>query len=261
MKTMKALLITVFFVTGLMLSSTAQQWSGNNNTTDPIVRTGKVGVGVTSPGAQIEVAMSDGFTSIFKRSNDNFTSNALFLLRRTRGTVGAESAVLDGDYIGQIGFDAYKTGGGYNRAAVIATKVDGTPGSTIPGYMEFRTRDGSGVMNKNMVIDSEGNIGMGTTLPQTKLAVNGNITCKEVEVTLTGWADYVFDEKYNLQSLEDVEHFVMTHGHLPGVPSAEEVESNGVKLGEMDATLLKKIEELTLHVIELNKRIKTLEER
>lgn len=112
-----------------------------------------------------------------------------------------------------------------------------------------------------MIIKNDGNVGIGTTNPQTILAVNGNITCKEVEVTLTGWSDYVFDEKYNLRSLEDVEHFIMTNGHLPDVPSAKEVESNGFKLGEMDATLLKKIEELTLHVIELNKRIKTLEEK
>ncbi len=259
MKTMKALLITIFFVTGLMLSSIAQQWTGPSTTTDPIGRTGAVGVGVASPGAQIEVAMTNGFTSIFKRANNNPNSNALFLLRRTRGGVGTESAVLNGDYIGQIGFDAYKSGGGYNRAAVIAIKVDGTPGSTIPGYIELRTRNTAGAMNINMVIDSEGNIGMGTTLPQTKLAVNGNVTCKEVEVTLTGWSDYVFDEKYNLRSLENVEHFIINNGHLPDVPSAEEVESNGLKLGEMDATLLKKIEELTLHVIELNKRIKTLE--
>jgi len=263
MKTMKALLITIFFVTGLMLSSIAQQWTGPSTTTDPIGRTGAVGVGVASPGAQIEVAMSTGFTSIFKRSNDSPNSNALFLLRRTRGTIGSESAVQSGDRVGQIRFEGYHGAGGgqYGYPGIIICGVDDDlSGTAVPGNMQFwTTRASDGDLSERMRIKNDGNVGIGTINPQTKLAVNGNVTCKEVEVTLTGWSDYVFDEKYNLQSLEDVEHFIMNNGHLPDVPSAEEVESNGLKLGEMDATLLKKIEELTLHVIELNKRIKTLE--
>ncbi len=135
----------------------------------------KVGIGVTNPGAKIEVAMQDGFNSIFKRVNNNPTSNSLFLLRRARGSLGAETPIANGDYIGQIGFDGSIIGGGYNRAAVIATKVDGAPGSTIPGYMEFRTRDGSGTMNKNMVINSDGNVGIGTVLPGHLLDVAGTV--------------------------------------------------------------------------------------
>ncbi|MCK4678582.1 MAG: hypothetical protein KAT48_10655 [Bacteroidales bacterium] len=264
MKAMKVLLITVFFVSGLMLSSSAQQWAGPSNTTDPIGRTGNVGVGVTNPEAKLSVVMQYGFNSIFRRVNNEWASNSLFLLQRARGTIGSESPVQNGDRIGQIRFEGYHGagGGGYGYPGIIICQVDGAlSGTTVPGNLQFWTTNTSGSLAERMIIKNDGNVGIGTTNPQTILAVNGNITCKEVEVTLTGWSDYVFDEKYNLRSLEDVEHFIMTNGHLPDVPSAKEVESNGFKLGEMDATLLKKIEELTLHVIELNKRIKTLEEK
>ena len=74
------------------------------------------------------------------------------------------------------------------------------------------------------------------------------------------WPDYVFAQDYNLMSLTDLEAEIETLGHLPGVPSAEEVEENGHALGEMDAILLEKIEELTLHLIDINKEVKTLRE-
>jgi len=85
------------------------------------------------------------------------------------------------------------------------------------------------------------------------LAVNGKTITEEVQVLLrTNWPDYVFAEDYNLMSLTDLEAEIETLGHLPGVPSAEEVEENGHALGQMDAILLEKIEELTLHLIKIN---------
>lgn len=98
-----------------------------------------------------------------------------------------------------------------------------------------------------------GNVGIGTSNPQSMLAVNGKITAKEVGVTLTGWSDFVFAESYNLKPIGELENYIRTHKHLPDVPSEAEVEESGVNLGEMDAILLQKIEELTLYVIELKK--------
>ena len=72
------------------------------------------------------------------------------------------------------------------------------------------------------------------------------------------WADYVFQPQYKLKSLREVEAFIREHKHLPDVPSAMEVEGNGIDLGENQATLLKKIEELTLYMIELNKKVEAL---
>jgi len=104
-----------------------------------------------------------------------------------------------------------------------------------------------------------GNVGIGVTSPSSKLTVNGIVKCKEVQVTLTGWPDYVFDKNYTLGSLNDIEQYINTHKHLPGVPSAGDIHDNGVKLGEMDAILMQKIEELTLHLIVLNKKVEALE--
>jgi len=92
------------------------------------------------------------------------------------------------------------------------------------------------------------------------LAVNGKTITEEVQILLEGdWPDYVFAEDYDLMTLTDLEAEIKTLGHLSGVPSAEEVEENGYALGSMDAILLEKIEELTLHMIEMNKDIERLE--
>ncbi|MCA9761192.1 MAG: hypothetical protein KC463_06745, partial [Streptococcus sp.] len=102
---------------------------------------------------------------------------------------------------------------------------------------------------------STGYVGIGTTTPQSALAVNGKITAKEVEVTLAGFPDYVFEPDYDLMTLEEVEAYIKKNGHLPNVPSAREVEENGLGLGEMNKILLEKVEELTLHLIEQQKRL------
>ena len=97
-----------------------------------------------------------------------------------------------------------------------------------------------------------GNIGIGTENPGNKLDVNGTIRAKELRVE-SGWADFVFDKGYNLQNLSEVELFINEHKHLPDVPDVKSVEKNGVNLGAMNALLLKKIEELTLYMIKLDK--------
>ncbi|MDO9152797.1 MAG: hypothetical protein Q7U47_03660 [Paludibacter sp.] len=111
-----------------------------------------------------------------------------------------------------------------------------------------------------LTVLGNGKIGIGTTLPDELLTVNGIIHAKEVKVDLTGpLADFVFDPAYNLMPLTEVEQFVKTNRHLPMIPSATEVQTNGLNLGEMQNKLLQKIEELTLYVIEQQKRIEQLE--
>jgi hypothetical protein len=102
-----------------------------------------------------------------------------------------------------------------------------------------------------------GNVGIGTLNPTYKLSVNGNIRTKEVVVE-SGWADYVFDKNYRLRSLDEVELFIQQHKHLPNIPSAKEIETNGLHLGDVQKRMMEKIEELTLYVIELKKEIEVL---
>ena len=97
------------------------------------------------------------------------------------------------------------------------------------------------------------------------MIVHGRITATEIEVTLNGyadwWPDYVFEKDYSLTPLQEVEKFIYLHKHLPGVPSASEIQQKGLNVAEMDAALLKKIEELTLYIIELNKKIEELQQK
>ncbi|MBI2275707.1 MAG: hypothetical protein HYU70_18085 [Bacteroidetes bacterium] len=100
---------------------------------------------------------------------------------------------------------------------------------------------------------NNGNVGVGITSPSEKLSVNGNVSAKKIIVTQTGWSDYVFDKGYPLRSLSSLESYINQNKHLPEVPSAKEVEEKGVSVGDNQALLLKKIEELTLYMIELHK--------
>ncbi|PWG77858.1 hypothetical protein DDR33_25295, partial [Pararcticibacter amylolyticus] len=91
-----------------------------------------------------------------------------------------------------------------------------------------------------------------------KLSVNGNIRAKEIKVEATNWPDYVFTSEHKLSDLKEVENFIQKNQHLPGIPSASEIQEKGLNVGEINAALLKKIEELTLYVIELKKEVETL---
>jgi hypothetical protein len=97
----------------------------------------------------------------------------------------------------------------------------------------------------------------GKNLTNYALAVNGTaIATKMIVKNYVNWPDYVFDKSYNLRSLTSVEEFIKTNNHLPDVPSAKEVEQGGVDLADMHASLLRKIEELTLYIIEQGKQLK-----
>jgi hypothetical protein len=104
-----------------------------------------------------------------------------------------------------------------------------------------------------------GYVGIGTINPLYKLAVNGNIGAQDIVVTNTGWSDYVFRPGYRLRPLSEVSQFIQKHHHLPDIPSEAEVKEKGVSVGEMQAKLLAKIEELTLHVIQVDERNTKLE--
>jgi trimeric autotransporter adhesin len=122
--------------------------------------------------------------------------------------------------------------------------------------LSFATNNGGAAMTLQK---NTGNVGIGITNPNEKLAVNGRIRSKEVLVEAAFWPDFVFDEKYALPTLSEVEKFIAANKHLPNVPSANEVETNGQNLGDIQKKLLQKVEELTLYIIEQNKRIEKLE--
>lgn len=107
-----------------------------------------------------------------------------------------------------------------------------------------------------------GNVGIGTIDTKGyKLAVNGSMIAESVKVKLYAtWPDYVFAREYKLPSLKETKEFIKDNGHLPGMPSATEVKANGIDVADMDTRLLKKIEELTLHLIKQDSSIAALQE-
>ena len=116
--------------------------------------------------------------------------------------------------------------------------------------------------NYALFLGDDGNVGIGTNTPLAKLTVNGNVCAKEVRVSLSGspcWPDYVFAHDYDLMNLSDLKQYIQSNSHLPGVPSAAEVEENGVELGATTEILLQKIEEMTLYILQLEERVQQLE--
>jgi hypothetical protein len=105
----------------------------------------------------------------------------------------------------------------------------------------------------NLFLGKTGNVGIGTTSPDHQLDVNGTARAEEIIVETTG-ADFVFQDDYDLRSLEEVEAYIQEHGRLPEIPSAEQMQAEGMQVGDMQTRLLQKIEELTLYLIEQEKR-------
>ncbi len=154
---------------------------------------------------------------------------------------------------------AFDLTGNESGPSNVVTVSTTSGGGTSSGHWSLENQD---------LYYNDGNVGIGTTTPDEKLSVNGNIHSKEVRVDLNGWPDYVFAEAYKLPTLRKVENYIKRKGHLKNIPSAKEVAEKGVLIGDMNAKLLLKIEELTLYIIQQQKDIelqeaknKALEER
>jgi hypothetical protein len=224
MKTIKILLIAMLFIGAYSASA---QWTDGGvyqTTTD------NVGIGsATAPATLLHVSKSGPEPTI--------------TIQNAGGTGGASYSMIDNLSSGSWKFKVTGTGGFKIR--------------DIASSLDVLTIEKNAKANA-IYIKAGGNVGIGTINPQSTLAVNGKITCKEVEVTLTGWPDYVFGKEYKLSPLSEVENYIKVNGHLPGISSAKEIEQNGLSLGEMNKQLMQKVEELTLYVIQLQKEVNSL---
>lgn len=151
--------------------------------------------------------------------------------------------------VGKIRFTIYK-GGGPNNFLGISELFFIHPEATVAF---------DGLMVK---YDHSGNVGIGTANTNgDKLAVKGNIHAQQVTVDMNNWADYVFMPTYELISLKAVKAYIDQNHHLPEMPSEQEVMKNGLNLGDMNKLLTKKVEELTLYLIEKDVQLKKVEEK
>lgn len=217
---------------------------------------GNIGIGTTSPEGNLQIGSS--------------TQNGMLFLGGGKGYSGIGATRSDGGLV--LGWNIYAR---YNDASdnwkARVGKTNSHQGYsgikiTQQGVIDFFGYRGAVTADEiantdqsiKMRIDKYGNIGIGTINPNGwKLAVNGNIRAKEIKVE-TGWSDFVFEKNYDLPTLQEVENYIKEKGHLKDIPSAKDVEKNGIFLGEMDSKLLQKIEELTLYTIQQQKEIEEL---
>jgi len=183
---------------------------------------GSIGIGVAAPLAKFHVNGTVRFEGL---SLDN-----------------AKTRVIVSDNNGNIS---------YRDASTLGS------GGSISGTTNYLSKySGTTSLGNSIVFDNGTSVGIGTTQindANYRLFVEIGIRTRKVKVDVATWPDYVFAKDYHLPSLKEVEHFIHQNNHLPGVPSLEEIITNGVDVGETQAILLKKIEELTLYMIELKK--------
>lgn len=144
----------------------------------------------------------------------------------------------------------------------IELKPGGSKSGAIYSTLSLFTSPNEGVHERKILFHTQGNsffnggnVGIGTDNPQKLLDVKGTIHAQNIEVDLNGWSDFVFDKDYKLPTLLEIEAHINEHNRLPDIPSEKQVKEEGINIGEMQAKLLQKIEELTLYVIDQNKKI------
>ncbi|MBT1698470.1 hypothetical protein KK083_16385 [Fulvivirgaceae bacterium PWU4] len=156
---------------------------------------------------------------------------------------------------------AISTISGTSSSGAIQIKNDPSVGGASNRYLRLGWKDNAALFTPVLAINEDMNVGIGTTTPDTKLTVKGVIHTNEVRVDMESpiqGPDYVFEKDYDLLSLAELEAYIKANKHLPEVPSAKEMAEDGLNLKEMNLLLLKKVEELTLHLIEANKKIDDL---
>ncbi len=253
----------------------AQEWQTNGNDIHN-TNSENVGIGTTSPNESLEVAgtgrvfIGDGGgtirrgilfqgTGTYARilAHDYGLSTGVDLvLQDSGGKVGIGITPNESLEVGGTGRVFVGDGGGTIRRGIL---FQGT--GTYARILAHDYGLSSGV---DLILqDSGGKVGIGTTtMPGNhKLYVDGSAVMEEVKVALSqNWPDFVFNTNYPLPTLTEVETHIKENGHLKDIPSEAEVKANGIHLGEMDAKLLQKIEELTLYTIAQDKTLKGQQE-
>ncbi len=202
-----------------------------------------VGIGTTAPNAALSVQKA-------------ITGNTAMLSLNEAGNNGSNAMSVDWRFGGSSSFP-------FGTSGVTGRIANERQTTTANFDLAFYNTAATGGLTERMRIFANGNIGIGTSNALGyKLAVNGSMIATAVTVKLyANWPDYVFNKDYRLAALSDVKTFIDQNHHLPDMPSENEVAKDGINLGDMNRLLTKKVEELTLYLIDKDKQIKEQDAR
>jgi len=209
--------------------------------------TGNIGIGTTTPSSRLELDLGSSRNGI-KVLSDGDANAYSDITQQVKNPSGIPTGTAYSFNISHRK-DGYFTNSSNSSLEFYAIRVGG--GYFAP--LAFKS-NGDVILASNLRASS-GNVGIGTTTPDSKLSVNGNIRAKEIKLETSNWPDYVFGENYRQLSLKEVEAFIKANGHLPRLKSAEAYEKEGVNMMELNQKLLEKIEELTLYTISQDEQI------
>lgn len=254
----------------------------NNNSSN-------VGIGISSPTSKLTVANNieiEGSIPAFVMSSTGSTARINFILDSQEpdfaitqfnnkfylsrfeglgfvddlviselGYIGVGTAVVDVRLTVDEGSDVGPASGGYIQTGLATGLNIGIDNN------EIQARN-NGASSRLVLQNDAGPLQIGNVVAPTgyKVAVNGKVICEELKIQdAVDWPDYVFADDYKLASLDEVRNFIELHHHLPNIPSAAEVESNGIVVGDMQKRLMEKIEELTLYILDLEALSKSMQ--
>ena len=213
---------------------------------------GNVGIGVSSPRSKLHMISQGSSLNTVKQFTGDLIIQGDLEGRNVNSGISLECAL-------PANVDGTNPWGQARIITVPNSVLAGASGKLILGTRRLFAKDKVNTdwnYGDDIVIDGEGHVGIGTIDPKDALSVNGAIHSKSVVVETTSFPDYVFKPGYNLISLAEIRKYIKENQHLPEMPSEHEVIKDGINLGEMNKLIVKKVEELTLYLIDKDNELK-----